>query len=49
MSIFMITSINLAEEPNVKTLEIGQKAPNFNLKGIDDKNYGKTNSIITSF
>lgn len=39
MSIFMMTSINFAEQPDVKTLEIGQKAPNFKLKGIDGKNY----------
>jgi thiol-disulfide isomerase/thioredoxin len=35
----VVTNYSFAQEPEIKTLEIGSKAPDFNLKGIDDKIY----------
>ncbi len=39
LSVFLYINIVYAQEPAVKTLEIGAKAPGFNLKGTDDKMY----------
>jgi peroxiredoxin len=36
---FMLTSLGIADDSAIKTLEIGQKAPDFNLEGIDGKHY----------
>jgi len=37
--LFFISSNLLAQERNVETLKIGQKAPEFSLVGVDDKTY----------
>jgi thiol-disulfide isomerase/thioredoxin len=37
--VFCIYSLTFAQERNVETLQINQKAPDFNLRGVDDKIY----------
>lgn len=37
--LFAISNVFAQDHPNPQTLEIGSQAPNFNLKGIDDKMY----------
>jgi len=41
--VFFISTITIAQERKVETLQINQKAPDFNLKGVDDKTYSLDN------
>jgi len=39
LSYFLTTGVVLADPPDLKTLAIGDKAPDFNLPGVDGKNH----------